>query len=147
ELKGQGRYLGTHLSLFQRKPNKNWSWYTRPITVNLDSKSNIEQPSLYIKTLDDFFGSAWWDREPEHNIYTYQHFGRPLVETDLKGDLKILLYKYNIQDALWFAENIKITIGKNWNWDNQKIGEGDWTTTSFLYLKAPSKELNVEIKK
>ncbi|MEM8568798.1 MAG: DUF2961 domain-containing protein [Bacteroidota bacterium] len=132
ELKGRGRLLGTHLSLIQRNPLENWPWYTRPITVHLDSKS---EPGLYVKTLDDFFGSAWWDREPEHNTYTYQYIGRPLVEMDMEDNLKVALYKYNVQDPLWFHESIKIEIGENWNWGKQKIGSGDWTTTSFLYLK------------
>ncbi len=134
EITGRGRYLGTHLSLVQRSPLKNWPWYTRPITVDLDGHP---EPALYIKTLDDFFGSAWWDREPKHQAYAYQFMGRPLVETDLEGNLKIALYKYHVQDSLWFHERIKIEIGKNWNWGNQKIANGDWTTTSFFYLQDP----------
>ncbi|WP_158655103.1 DUF2961 domain-containing protein [Flavivirga eckloniae] len=146
ELNGKGRYLGTHLSLYQRNPFKNWPWYTRPVTIFLDSKSNNQKPSLYIKTLDDFFGSAWWDREDEHNTYTYQYIGRPLVETDKHNNLKIVLYRYHIQEPLWFKESIKIEIGKNWNWGNQKIESGNWTTTSFLYLNEPSNEFNLKGK-
>ncbi|WNJ17439.1 DUF2961 domain-containing protein [Pontibacter sp. G13] len=139
-LTGQGRYLGTHLSLYQRNIHPNWPWYTRPVTVYLDASTPGKEPSLYIKTLDDFFGSAWWDREPEHHVYSFPYFGRPVVELAANGDLEIALYKYHIPDSLWFHESIQIEIGKNWNWGNQVIGNGTWTTTSFLYLKAPSKE-------
>ena len=135
ELTGHGRFLGTHLSLIQRDPLNNWPWYTRPITFSLDGRS---EPGLYIKTLDDFFGSAWWDREPEHNTYTYQYIGIPLVETGENGLLKVGLYRYHVQDPMWFHSRIKIEIGKNWNWGNQKIGSGDWTTTAFFYLERPS---------
>ncbi|MEM1405551.1 MAG: hypothetical protein AAGG59_02155 [Bacteroidota bacterium] len=72
------------------------------------------------------------------------NIGRTLVEIDINGELRILLCKNHIQDLLWFHESVRIKIRKNWNWRNQKIRDGDWATTSFLYLKAPSKELNVE---
>ncbi len=137
KVKGKGKYLGTHLSLFQKKVLENWPWYTRPITVNLDAKTENESPALYIKTLDDFFGSAWWDREQEHNSYTYQYIGRPLVELDESGNLAVVLYRYHVQDPLWFKESVSIEIGKNWNWGNQKIGNGSWTSTSFFYLYYP----------
>lgn len=137
EIKGCGRYLGTHLSVFQRKSFESWPWYTRPISVKLDSELAEDEPTLYIKTIDDYFGSAWWDREPNHDTYTYQHFGRPLVDIDKDGNLKISLYKYHIQDSLWFHNNIKIEIGNNWNWGNQAIETGDWKSTCFIYLREP----------
>lgn len=138
ELQGSGRFLGIHLSVFQRKPFKNWPWYTRPISIKLDPESPEDEPTLYIKTIDDYFGSAWWDREPNHDTYTYQHFGRPLAETDKYGNLKISLYKYHIQDSLWFHNYIKVEIGNNWNWGNQAIETGDWTSTCFIYLRKPT---------
>ena len=140
ELEGQGKYLGTHLSLVQRNVKEGWPWYTRPITVSLDAKAEDADPSLYIKTLDDFFGSGWWDREPEHNTYTYPFIGRPLVKTDPDGNLEIALYKYHVNDPLWFHERIKVEVGKNWNWGNQQISHGDWTTTAFFYLKAAERD-------
>ncbi len=142
QVKGKGRYLGTHLSLFQKQVLKTWPWYTRPISVRLDSKSAEDAPSLYIKTLDDFFGSAWWDREATHNTYTYPYIGRSLVELDEANNLSIVLYRYHVQDPLWFKESISIEIGKNWNWGNQKIGKGNWATTSFFYLDQPDSELS-----
>ena len=134
ETSGQGRYLGTHLSLRQQNPLPGWPWYTRPMTVFLDTKTRKE-PALHIKTLDDFFGSGWWDREPEHNTYAYPFIGRPLVETDQDGGLRIALYKYHVNDPWWFHESIRLEIGENWNWGNQHISPGDWTTTAFFYLK------------
>lgn len=140
KLNGKGRYMGTHLSIYQRKPFENWPWYTRPISIFLDSKSENEIPTLYIKTLDDFFGSAWWDREEEHITYAYQYIGRPLVEMDDMDNLTIALYRYHVQEPLWFKESISIEIGGNWNWSNQKIEKGNWATTSFFYLNEPAHE-------
>ena len=137
ETKGKGRYLGTHLSLSHQQTTKDWPWYTRPVSVYLDAKSNDENPSLYIKTIDDFFDSAWWDREEEHNTYAYQYIGRPLVETDGNGNLSLVLYRYHVKDPLWFEKSISVEIGKNWNWGNQEIAPGNWATTSFFYLDAP----------
>ena len=104
------------------------------MTVFLDTKTRKE-PALHIKTLDDFFGSGWWDREPEHNTYAYPFIGRPLVETDQNGSLQIVLYKYHVNDPWWFHESIRVEIGENWNWGNQHISSGDWTTTAFFCLK------------
>lgn len=142
ELKGKGRYLGTHISLYQKKTFKNWPWYTRPITILLDAKPKDDSPSLYIKTLDDFFGSAWWDREEKHNSYAYKYIGRPLVKFEDANNLSIVLYRYHVKDPLWFKESIAIEIGKNWNWGNQKIENGNWATTSFFYLSDPENKLS-----
>lgn len=140
QLKGKGRYLGTHVSLVQNEVLDNWPWYTRPITILLDAKADDDNPSLYIKTLDDFFGSGWWDREEHHNTYTHEYSGRPLVVLDDADKLSIALYKYHVQDPLWFKESISIEIGENWDWGNQKIGAGNWATTSFFYLSEPESE-------
>ncbi|MDW3195690.1 MAG: DUF2961 domain-containing protein [Cytophagales bacterium] len=134
---GMGRYLGTHMAVQQNNVLKNWPWYTRPITVRLDAKSAEDLPSLYIKTIDDFFGSGWWDREVPHNTYMFPHVGRSLIELDDNDHLSTVMYRYHVQEALWFHESISVEIGFNWNWGNQQIGKGDWATTAFFYLRAP----------
>lgn len=140
KLNGKGRYLGTHISLSQKEVIENWPWYTRPITIALDAKQKEDAPSMYIKTLDDFFGSGWWDREEKHEAYAFEYTGRPLVEIDDSNNLLIAFYRYHVQDPLWFKESIMIEIGKNWNWGNQEIGNGNWATTAFFYLDKPERD-------
>lgn len=144
KINGKGRYLGTHISLYQQKVLNNWPWYTRPISISLDAIHEDDKPSFYIKTLDDFFGSAWWDREKIHNTYTYRYIGRSLVELDDANNLSIVMYRYHVQDPLWFKESIEVRIGENWNWQKQKIANGNWSTTSLFYLNSPTSELPID---
>ena len=141
KIKGKGRYLGTHIALHQQNVLENWPWYARPTVIDIDLEGDSREHALFIFTLDDFIGSGWWDRESEHNSYSHDYTGRPLVKMDSVNNLSTVLYRYHVNEPLWFKENISFFIGRNWNFENQKIGNGTWNTTAFFYLDRPKNDL------
>jgi hypothetical protein len=141
EIEGRGKYLGTHFGLHQKNVLKNWPWYTRPTSIFLDKTETSNEPNLFIYTLDDYLGSGWWDREQTHEVFNFEYTGRPVVSLDDEDNLTIVMYRYHVIDPLWFSQNMSFQVGKNFNWENQKIGNGHWATTAFFYLDKPISNL------
>ncbi len=137
-VRGKGRYLGTHIALNQQKVQDEWPWYTRPVSIYLDQKDENDKPTLRIGTLDDFVCSGWWGMEKERRPYASGFTGRSLVQTDTTSNLSVVMYRYHVQDPLWFKEGISFKIGPS---NGQNIAKGDWSTTSFFYLDKPANSL------
>lgn len=147
EVKGKGRYLGTNIALKQQKVQDGWPWYTRPVKIYLDQKHKDDKPALRIGTLDDFVCSGWWGMEEEHKPYASRYTGRSLVQTDSADNLSVVMYRYHVQDPLWFKERVSFKIEPT----HKKISaKGDWSTTSYFYLDNPANSLpaiqDVEIR-
>jgi len=144
---GKGRYLGTHIAVKQQKVQDEWPWYTRPVSIYLDKKDEDNKPSLRIGTLDDFVCSAWWGMEKERKPYASGFTGRPFVQIDTTNNLSVVMYRYHVQDPLWFKESVSFEIGPR---EKSKAAHGDWSTTSFFYLDKPAHSLpaiqDVEIR-
>ena len=141
EIEGKGKYLGTHFGLYQENVLKNWPWYTRPTSIFLDKKETSNEPDLFIYTLDDYLGSGWWESEKIHEVFNFDFTGRPVVSIDDNNNLTIVMYRYHVIDPLWFSENISFLVGKSFNWQNQKVANGYWSTTAFFYLDKPNSNL------
>lgn len=141
---GKGRYLGTHWALRQKNPDEAWRWYSRPVRIDRDVERPLERPSMLVGTLDDFVCSGWWSRETSRTAYASAFTGRPLVRSEANGDLSIVLYRYHVDDPLWFHKNFTLTVGKHVSFartPEPEVAEGDWSTTSFFYLDQPSTPL------
>ncbi|GEM_PF-3003162 len=141
EVSGKGKFLGVHLGLNQQNVLENWPWYTRPVSISLDKKGEAEKPDMFINTIDDYFASGWWDREQKHETYDFDFTGRPYLSVDENNNLRISMYRYHVRDPFWFSENLSFKIGENWNFGDQEIGNGDWSTTVFFYLDDPQNNL------
>lgn len=139
EIQGNGRYLGTHIALNQQNVQERWPWYTRPVQIYLDPENESDKPSVYINTLDDFVCSGWWARKQEHKAYSSSFTGRPLVQTDSTSNLSVVMYRYHVQDPLWFNKSVSFKVGPAY-WE---AASGDWSTTSFFYLDKTENSLPV----
>ena len=138
EVKGKGRYLGTNIAVKQHKVQEGWPWYTRPVSISLDQKDKKDKPTLHIGTIDDFICSGWWSMEKEHKPYTSMFTGRPFVQKDTVSNLSVVMYRYHVQDPLWFKESVSFKIEPT---HNKEAAQGDWSTTSYFYLDKPANSL------
>ncbi len=138
KVEGKGRYLGTHIAVKQQDAKDDWPWYTRPVSIYIDRKDENEKPTLRIGTLDDFVCSGWWSMEKENIPYATSFTGRPLVQIDTAANLDVVMYRYHVQDPLWFKENVSFIIGPN---NDDRSATADWSTTSFFYLDKPDNSL------
>ena len=138
EVRGKGRYLGTHIALKQQEVQEGWPWYIRQVRIFLDQKDEDDKPSLRIGTLDDFICSGWWGMEKERRPYASGFTGRPFVQVDTASSLSVAMYRYHVQDPLWFKESVSFEIGPAYG---EKTARGDWSTTSFFYLDRPAHSL------
>ncbi|MEN8229394.1 MAG: DUF2961 domain-containing protein [Bacteroidota bacterium] len=138
KIKGKGRYLGTHMAVNQQKVRDKWLWYSRPVFVNLDKKHEDDQPFLHVYSLDDFLCSGWWSREKEYKPFASRFTGRPFVQIDSADHLSLAMYRYHVQDPLWFKESVSFQIGPA---DLQTLARSDWSTTSYFYLDKPTNPL------
>ena len=138
KISGKGRYLGTQIAVNQQKVRDKWLWYSRPVFINLDQKHKDDQPFLHVYSLDDFLCSGWWSREKRYEPYASRFTGRPFVHIDSADNLSLAMYRYHVQDPLWFKESVSFQIGPA---DLQTLARSDWSTTSYFYLDKPTSSL------
>jgi hypothetical protein len=140
QIQGKGRFLGAHISAVVPNVDPKWSWYTRRVSFQVDQEQEAitSKPNLQYGSLDDFVGSAWWSMEAIRERFEFPYFGRHHVShTKNDTELHVAMYRYFIQDPIWFKTNISIAFR------GRKRDECSWRILSYFYLDTPGRPQGV----
>jgi hypothetical protein len=131
EVRGRGRYLGTHFSVEVPNVTEDWLWYRSRINFWIDQEGKDSQPSPVYYALDDFIGSGWWNVEKDRQPFEFPYFGRHHIShKENDTELSVAFYRYFIQDPLWFKKDISIFL-------TTRKAPCSWRTLSYYYLDTP----------
>ncbi len=133
DIKGQGHYVGTVLSVRQRTPG--W-WGEGDDFFFIDGE---EEPSLKGTGTEDYFCDAWGFREQSGAFY-----GAPLVEGFEPGS-RTSVFRWHILDPVRFTQSLRVEIehmGFTFHPDGSvrsgfEERHDDFSSVAFWYQKEP----------
>lgn len=133
DAEGVGHYVGCHLNLFNLTETLGRNWYGEG-----DDMIVIDgQPfptSLHGTGIEDYFNSAWCPQES---------FAGPYFGINMPGGPnwsgRISLYRYHIEDPIYFTESIKVTMEHGHA--NRRCD--DYCSTAYWYQAEPHKTFPV----
>ena len=131
EAEGQGHYVGCHLDIdcFSRQAN---DWYGEgDDMIFIDGEP--WPPALHGTGTEDYFNTAFCPTQeysaPYHGLILYQG------TDDWKWRGKNTLYRYHIEDPIFFERSIRVTIEHG---HANKLSN-DYTSTAYWYQTEPHK--------
>ncbi len=101
-VKGQGQYVGTFLAWTQF--TNGW-WGEGEIKFYLDGDD--EYPTICGTGTEDYFGGAWCFTD---GIYNTPFLGYPLHRAEAGEVPRHALYRWHIQDPVYFKKDLRVTI-------------------------------------
>ncbi|MBN1290489.1 MAG: DUF2961 domain-containing protein [Candidatus Latescibacteria bacterium] len=116
QIKGEGRYLGTHIGVVVRPDNIGW-WGEGGLKVYLDG--DTEHPTLMGTGTEDYMGAAW-------GMPVFKSRYQGCLITDNKRGLHAF-YRYHVPDPIYFHSDCRVTM--------QQIGCTHWETAHALMKK------------
>ncbi|MDM3870063.1 DUF2961 domain-containing protein [Porticoccus sp. W117] len=100
KVQGTGRFIGTNVGIIG-SAGYDESWFGEgEVKIYLDGDNEL--PSLVGTGTEDYIGTGWGQGE-----YIGQQFGSMITDTDHNLHT---LYRYHIKDAVYFHEDIKVTV-------------------------------------
>lgn len=117
KINGKGRYLGMSVGIYTDSVYKNTWWGEGEVKMYIDNDK--EFPTIVGTGAEDYAGTGW-------GMGTYHHQYQGCTVADPLGG-KFSFYRWHIPDAIYFDENIKITL--------QQIGGGPKEIVQELYNK------------
>uniref|UniRef100_A0A7C3MJR8 DUF2961 domain-containing protein n=1 Tax=Dictyoglomus thermophilum TaxID=14 RepID=A0A7C3MJR8_DICTH len=127
EAEGKGHYVGCFLFIHNRREVDLFNWYGEgDDMIFIDGEK--WPPSLHGTGTEDYFNMAWCPTQK----YSAPYHGLILPgENNWKG--YITLYRFHIEDPIYFEKSIKVTIEKGHN--NNRYD--DYSSTAFWYQTEP----------
>lgn len=98
-VRGEGRYLGTHLGVVVKEDNVGW-WGEGEVKIYLDG--DTEYPTLAGTGTEDYIGTGWGQ-----GTYQNRYQGSLVADHD-KGLFSF--YRYHIPDIVYFHKDCRVTI-------------------------------------
>jgi len=129
EAEGRGHYVGAFLYIHNMRSTNQDNWYGEgDDMIFIDGEP--WPPSLHGTGTEDYFNTAWGPTQaysaPYHGI---------ILPGGQNFSGKIALYRFHIQDPIYFSKSIKVTIEhghNNHRWD-------DLSSVAFWYQNEPHK--------
>jgi hypothetical protein len=131
DAEGQGHYVGCHLDVdcYSRQPNDWWGEGDDMIFID----GEPWPPSLHGTGSEDYFNTAYCPTQeynaPYHGLILYQG------SDDWKWRGKNTLYRYHIEDPVFFEKSIRVTIEHG---HANKL-TNDYSSTAYWYQTEPHK--------
>ncbi len=127
EATGQGHYVGCNLNVHNLRETTEWNWYGEgDDMIFIDGEE--WPPSLHGTGTEDYFNTSWCPAES----YSSPYHGITLPGgPNWSG--KISLYRFHIEDPVYFAKSIKVTIEHGH--DNRR--SDDLSSTAYWYQSEP----------
>ncbi len=134
DIKGKGHFAG--INYYVNNPAPNWygegddMWYIDGDTV----------PSINGTGTEDFFNTSWGPKEP----FSHPYFGYPRLNNDIGWLGRTHVYRFFVNDPIYFEKSLKGTIEHGHN--NDMVLDiatvAYWYQTEAVQLpSAPSKEM------
>ena len=140
DAEGKGMYVGTVLSVRTRSPD----WFGEgDIRMSVDGE---ESPSIWVTGTEDYFLSAWGQKE-----CMTPHFGTPYLSHKLRdvGQMSSC-YRWHLLDPVPFSKSLRVTLETmGWlnideNTENRSRAYGprqdDWASVAYWYQMGPTKQ-------
>ena len=129
EAEGRGHYVGCILNIHNLRVTFQHNWYGEgDDMIYIDGE---EFPSIHGTGTEDYFNSAWCPREE----YCAPYHGITLAGGE-NWSGKISLYRFHIEDPIYFSKSIKVTIEHG----HANRRSDDYSSTAYWYQTEPHKK-------
>lgn len=127
DAEGRGHYVGCNLNVHNLRATDQWNWYGEgDDMIFIDGEA--WPPSLHGTGTEDYFNTAWCPAEP----YSAPYHGITLPGgPNWSG--KISLYRFHIEDPVYFSTSIKVTIEHG----HANRRSDDLSSTAYWYQAEP----------
>ena len=130
-VKGQGQYVGTFMAWQQN--NAGW-WGEGEIKMFIDGDKGF--PSICGTGTEDYFGGAWCFGED----FSAPYLGfRQVVKKSGEVGARMTLYRFHIQDPVFFGSNLKVTMqALGWRSEGRFLPlQDDISSVAYWYQTLP----------
>ncbi len=129
DAEGRGHFVGCHLNIHNLTETRGRNWYGEgDDMIFIDGEKLASIPGT---GTEDYFNTAWCPQEP----YTSPYFGITMPGGPNWAG-KISLYRYHVEDPLYFRKSIRVTIEHGHA--NHRCD--DYSSTAYWYQSAPHKK-------
>lgn len=140
-VKNKGQYVGTYLAW--QVNNTGW-WGEGEVKMYLDGDSDF--PTYTTTGTEDYFGGSYnFDYDHAYRSFSTPYTGLQVIRPDglYKSQTRFGLYRWHINDPVYFEKDIKVTIQdlgwrSNFRYLQQK---SDIASVAFWYEQGPITEL------
>lgn len=130
-VKGQGQYVGTFMAWQQN--NAGW-WGEGEVKMFIDGDKDF--PTICGTGTEDYFGGAWGFGDD----FSAPYLGfRQVARKSGEVGARMTLYRFHIQDPVFFGSNLKVTIqGLGWRSNGRFLPlQDDISSVAYWYQTLP----------